>query len=448
MYGAIFELVEERMQQLEQKGILKDKQLFVAPVNYVTMYLIKWLQERNYCVNAVISEKENFLDQTLLGVKIKKAEEALIPYRKNTVILLTDASLNYLNRKMDVMEYYYNVQRYVVTEPRMVKKNFAYFKQAIKKKVWRYSLQGIHKLYKGKKIYNSLKKCISEKGNIALFPYNSIGDIYILGCYRNLGVSVFNNECTLVVIGNICKKIALEMGFQKVICIKQSEMDDIIRFKDVFFSELSDVDIVHYNYSFMGIADTISNHKNINFFQNYQHMVFDGKSAEFLRIQEKNSELENYCRTNGIIKGKTVILAPYAKSILSVSIVFWETLANMLRNNGYTVFTNCGKDSELTIEGTKRILFPIEMANLVVEYAGFFVGLRSGLCDLISCSKCKKVIIYPKWENDNTSIKDFYTFENIKGCIKLKEYECEINSGREDAKKVVKLIQSFRENNE
>ena len=31
----------------------------------------------------------------------------------------------------------------------------------------------------------------------------------------------------------------------------------------------------------------------------------------------------------------------------------------------------------------------------LLEYAGYFIGLRSGFCDIVSSAKCRKVVIYP-----------------------------------------------------
>lgn len=439
----ILKCVSKRMRMLEKEKKLEDKKIFVGPADYTAMYLIRWLRKYGYDIAGVFTEEDNFVGQTLMGIKILKVEDILVPYRRNNVILLTDSSIQHLNRKLDFLEYYYNVQRYVVVEPIQCSRKRERLFQNLKNKFWRNSFSGIHMIYEGKKVYDFLKKQTRKDSKLLLFPYSSIGDMYILSVYKNAGNKLFDGEIVLVVVGNVCKRIAGKMGFENVISIQQPDMDAMIRLKEACYKELQDVKILHYNYSFLGISADVSNSCGIDFYQNYRYLVFNQEYKGLYRLEEEESEAEEFCRENHIVKGKSVILAPYAKSILSVSIIFWETLAALLKEKGYHVFTNCNGTYEMPVAGTKKVLFPLEIANSVVEYAGSFIGLRSGLCDLICCSKCEKMIIYPKWVNDNTSTKQFYTFENVNCDDKLIEFECRINSKKEEAQEVAEYLQSL-----
>ncbi len=438
MYKDIFEVIESKVKFLEDKGVLRGKKIFVGPVNYESMYLINFLKLKGYEVEGVISNGE-YQNWTLLGIKVNALENIMIPFVDNAVILLTDVSNEYLNRKLNVLEYYYNVHRFVVIEP-LKECKLKRIKIKIKDKFWRYSLRGIHRLFNGYKAYKKIRKT-NKTTNIFLFPYASIGDIYILGSYMKKKALIFEEDFVLVVVGKMCQRLAGEMGFENVFFVNQSEMEELVLLKDVFSDELPDISILHYNYSRLGIAENISNYKKINFYLDYEYLLFGEKLEGFYRPEEKNKDIDKYCEDNGIVKGKSVILAPYAKSIISIPIIFWEGLANELSKRGYFVFTNCAKDSELAIFGTKRIIFPLEIANSVIEYAGYFIGLRSGLCDLISCSNSRKIIVYPKKKNYNMSIKEFYSLENIKGVINIKEIEFADKITEEDIDKVVSQLQ-------
>lgn len=442
----ILKNVAKRMLMLQKEKVLEEKKIFVGPADDISMYLIRWLRKHGYEVAGVFTAEEDFAGQRLMGFEIVRAEDLLIPYRKQNIVLLTDSSIQYLNRKLDYMEYYYNIQRFVVTEPVVCTADKIY--QKLKNMFWRRSLSGIHMVYEGKKVYGSLKKQISEKQmgketRILLFPYNSIGDMYILSVYKKQGNRLFYGETVLVVTGNVCRQTAERLGFANVISIQQSDMDAVIRLKDTFYDELKDVSILHYNYSFLGIAEEISNSSCIDFYQNYQYLVFDQKYEGLYHVKEDLDAAEEFCRENNIVKGKSVILAPYAKSILQVSVVFWESLAAGLKKNGYHVYTNCNGTSELPVAGTKKIFFPLEIANSVAEYAGCFIGLRSGLCDLICCADCMKIIIYPKWVNDNMSIKQFYTFQHTDCNSRLAEFECRMIPKKEEAQKIAEYLQSL-----
>jgi len=49
----------------------------------------------------------------------------------------------------------------------------------------------------------------------------------------------------------------------------------------------------------------------------------------------------------------------------------------------------------------------------IVEAAGIFIGLRSGLCDVISSAKAEKIIIYPDRVYQGGKYIDFYSLKNM-----------------------------------
>lgn len=99
------------------------------------------------------------------------------------------------------------------------------------------------------------------------------------------------------------------------------------------------------------------------------------------------------CESMGVTKGNTVWIAPDANSITGFPPWFWNMLIHALQDKGYTVFMNCGEPN--FYRAPSRIL-PYKACVPVLEYSGYFLGLRSGLCDIISTADCKKVILYPE----------------------------------------------------
>lgn len=91
--------------------------------------------------------------------------------------------------------------------------------------------------------------------------------------------------------------------------------------------------------------------------------------------------------------GKTVILAPDARSAKTLPLKFWCLLSDKLKQNGWTVCTNVIQNSNY-ISGTIPIEFSLDEAIPLVELAGWVISSRSGLCDLISSANCKLSIIY------------------------------------------------------
>jgi hypothetical protein len=96
-------------------------------------------------------------------------------------------------------------------------------------------------------------------------------------------------------------------------------------------------------------------------------------------------------------KGRTVIIAPYANSAKMLPPWFWEKLTRSLSQMGYKVCVNINSKTEINpFTDIEEISFSYKESVAVLEYAGFFIALRSGLCDIVSSAKCKKIILYPE----------------------------------------------------
>ena len=85
----------------------------------------------------------------------------------------------------------------------------------------------------------------------------------------------------------------------------------------------------------------------------------------------------------------------------------------MFIHKGYTVFTNV-TDNQKEIRKTLRLNCALRDINSVVELAGNFVGLRSGLCDILANCDAKKIIIYPDVKYDYITVFNYYSFEKMK----------------------------------
>lgn len=135
--------------------------------------------------------------------------------------------------------------------------------------------------------------------------------------------------------------------------------------------------------------------EKFNFMDTYCWYVLNLKqkytlaSPQFLKL---TPALETKYKTIGINKGKTIILAPEANSVTTLDSCLWKEIIEALQKCGYTVFINAREGKY----GCKNLFLPYFEYGSLLEYAGFFIGVRSGLCDIISSIVCKKIIIYPQ----------------------------------------------------
>lgn len=111
-------------------------------------------------------------------------------------------------------------------------------------------------------------------------------------------------------------------------------------------------------------------------------------------------------------KGRTVILAPYAGSFQSnIPLEEWERFVLALNAKGYDVCTNCYGEKENPIKNTIPVQFSYDEGISLIEYAGGFVAVRSGLCDILSQAECRMVILYES--GFNASSYDYFSLKRM-----------------------------------
>lgn len=144
------------------------------------------------------------------------------------------------------------------------------------------------------------------------------------------------------------------------------------------------------------------------FINKFKYETFDLEDYAEIRKPIFNAEVD--ISKYDLEKGKTVIIAPYAYSSPSAVIQSetLEKLVNRLKSCGFKVFTVGYGDREPAITNTKLIKFDYKDSLEILEYAGYFIGVRSGLCDITYSAKCKKIIIY----GNGKYSKDFFSLKN------------------------------------
>ena len=123
-----------------------------------------------------------------------------------------------------------------------------------------------------------------------------------------------------------------------------------------------------------------------------------------------------------IKKGKSVIFSPYAKSVPKISDEIWQSAIKYYKDKGYELYTNVAK-GEAPLNETLPLSPSIKDFPKVVERAGAFVGIRSGLCDIIRETKAKKIALYPDYYYGDTKWKaiDMYFIEEFDQNIEVSE---------------------------
>ena len=409
---------------------LEKKQIYVLPADEYAVNVIEYLRENKFEVEAVLDNRSELVGETLCGIPIKEVQDSLYPFCPDGQVVLATSYWNTsLIAKLDFIECWHNISRFLLCED-------IYCKEVHKtpgftsKVIARVKAYGPVNILRRSRLHRKAQAKLDELtllsvGKQYLFPHASIGDIFILGTYLSQNNEKFRHPFTLIVIGNACKKIAIRSGFEHVISIDQATMDMLLFYKMFMGDDLKSVEILHYDFIGRCICNPIFDQKKFTFYECYECMVF-GEATNFINqsMESHKANVTNYCKQNGIVKGKTVILAPYNKSIPDISPVFWETLARELRKLGYTVITNSSKTEEQPVYQTQAVGIPLETINEIVEYAGYFIGVRSGLCDVISGCNAQKIVVSPKLKGVESTVMDFYGFKYLSLEHPIDEIEC------------------------
>lgn len=248
------------------------------------------------------------------------------------------------------------------------------------------------KLYIGKDVYERVK----GEDTIYISPTSSIGDTYLWATYfeeyrKKNAIDSFR----IVVTGGGCKKAAELYGYSDIVLISAQDMDALMKYVMFVGEEETGAFVVSPWYELVRHLDLLDSWQGLTWHDSFSKYVFhleDDVNLNFPSIWSGIDVAKRFAEL-GLQKGKTVILSPYANTVSELPLVFWTDLAKKLIDMNYTVATNVSKRQE-AIPGTVRLEMPLQDLGDYFEYAGNFVGLRSGLCDIIGHTNCRQIVLY------------------------------------------------------
>ncbi|MBP8969550.1 MAG: hypothetical protein KBG42_09755 [Lachnospiraceae bacterium] len=285
-------------------------------------------------------------------------------------------------------------------------------------------------LYPGLDVYNRIKSESDEK--IFLCPYAGTGDVYMASMYLQNYVSDKGiKSYVLAVIGQGNIKVAKLFNISKIVSVSQIEADSLIRLTMFLGDSCNDIEVLHHDAPqvHFGILENFRNINGFHFTDLFVNAVF-GHSPDVCSQKPSfsydNDEIESLFDKYKLKKGKTVVLSPYANTLSLLPKWIWEDLTDDLIDKGYSVVTNCGCPGEIPVRGTIPVFFDYSISVPFIEKCGYFVGIRSGLCDVISSARARKIIVYQPYVfwGEGTPY-DYFSLNRIGFCSDALELEYE-----------------------
>lgn len=309
----------------------------------------------------------------------------------------------------------------------------------------KYRGNGLYKIYHlfrrdvlhGFKVYKKLIKKYGVDAAVLSTAWRGTGDYFICGLYLEAYLEKYNMEHYVFLVPDSGGERKITELFQ----VYQShtvEIADInpIRMLDSFFAQEGlNIHYFHHGYqnpnnlsvSVSGISLTGHNGLHmVDFYLYFGFQLAEDAPKVLPQFEKDERKIDLWFEQNSLPQGKTVLISPYSTGLEEYGIPeeFWTNLAMALKSREYFPVTNCAGEEEC-IEGTIALNIPYRQIVPFLEKAGCFVGIRSGLCDVIAGADCKKIILHTykaKWWIDGRSIP--YTGLNNMGlCDDAIEFE-------------------------
>lgn len=232
-------------------------------------------------------------------------------------------------------------------------------------------------------------------------PFNALGDIYFMMSYwdafaKSRGI----DKVVFCVPSRVLVEVIYMFGNYHVAVYEQKELDAMIQ--AALYTHDENSFIAHQDRPYVVNLSKALYIKKIPLEQIYCCGVY-GLPKDTVATKPKANRLI-YKDIESIPEGNAIIFSPYAKSVTALSPRVWESAVGYYKSIGYKCYTNVVGD-EKPLQGTESISPSLSELISVVERAGTFIGIRSGLCDVIREAKAKKIALYPDYNYCDTKWK-------------------------------------------
>ena len=374
---------------------------------------------REYNVSAFWDNAEQLVGTAVDGILVERPRAEV----RNAKILVASRHYQDICGQLHALGYELGKQVFVIYSVRL---SVGLSKEALQRLVE-------ERILEGKKVYEEIRAGYPSE-TIFVRPWQGTGDIYLLGGYMDEMLENNRPDKYVLTVTTMSIKKTLELfGVNTILCEQENAFKMLQFGRLMGFEELGIVSL-NDNLDQRDLV-RIRGYKGLDSHTLFQKLVFRCKRrvTDFHFYQENSDEIfEQY----GLPKGRTVLLSPYAITIDELPMERWERMTEKLMQKGLTVCTNVGSNQEEPIKGTPGVFIPYKQVVDFIEKAGGFIGLRNGLCDIVSSSHAKLAAIYPKHKPQKDSFYyRCYSLEKLglrhENLLEL-EYDGKLTDGQID----------------
>lgn len=247
-----------------------------------------------------------------------------------------------------------------------------------------------------------------------LCPFAALGDVYYAMAY--LPGYLENNHIknyVVITVGRACADVVAMFGCEDRETLNQKDMDELVQ--AVLFTGARDAFIAHHDKPYPNLLMRALYVKRIPFELLYRCGVF---GMEKDRGPSCPNVLRPFLGCDSMVKERSVIISPYAKSVAGIDSGVWNQIISHFRKMGFEVFTNIAGE-EKPLAGTRTLRTCLMELKAAVEWAGTFIGVRSGLCDVIKDAACRKIVLFPDCYYSDTrwKVAEFFHLEGWENIV-------------------------------
>lgn len=419
--------IKEKIERLIDHGKLNQKQVGLFSLHFELYDAAKILHNAGIFPDAVVQPYEGN-EMYQMGIPVRSLK-AFSSDQSETVILIRMADYLQHRRLLSQYGYVINQNLYVDCEIkslffriRLQWGDFWAKARNLKSRcvgTYHALRKYIHCFYDqfcGYRIYRNLRKNYPRE-RIYVYDYTGMGDVYVFCLYLNAcSLQIAPEGMAVTVIGNVSKRVADMFQIPNIVKLTRKDSAKLTHLARLMGERLNLYPMTPFpSHLHTDIYSHYLFGKQINMADAYRCVMFDLETDEkaYPELPSQADNVEQLFTEHQLQPGNTVIISPYANTIIGYAPDFWERVTDKLKQWGFTVCTNCS-GKEKALPGTVRLSFPLEIAQEVLDYAGYFVGLRSGFCDIICNSAAFKCVLYPDYPIFNSNVYAFCSFEQMR----------------------------------
>lgn len=379
--------------RIAEQGGLKGKNVVIFGAVFYLNELREMLRTLGSDISYVIDSNESKTGHLAFGIEIRSLESLTEVKNKDSIVVII-ASVYYSAMSMSLKKMGFIQDRnfFIVgvdAEFHFLSGYYNRFKFALSAYLYYRKLE---------------RECKGAPMRLIHMP--CLGDVYIASLFlpaAEKAENVRKSECVLIVTRNVCKKVGNLFGYKDIKIISDVQASKLLFLMGFLHGRLNIKNMLYHGTLLSAITPITFYGKSIRFvnfvdFINIGAYNLDGRPAMVMpEFPVRRDIIDALFESNHLVKGKTVLISPYSSHFAaSITEEVWQIIVTRLKEKGYSVATNCAGEAEAPLPGTVPLLVEIQDSVAFLESAGYFIGIRSGLCDVISSAACTKLIIYEK----------------------------------------------------